>query len=132
LLADLPAEIVLREVAHGTACRTSHGPDRWQVELINALSRTGVPRIEGSRSSTRDPANADADEVAGSNAIGVRYSASCPTYAPSALAASSRRSRWSSPPPTPTTAEINRSTAESLAGLTDIVTTVHGAGATLS
>jgi hydroxymethylglutaryl-CoA lyase len=138
-MADLPAEIVVREVGPRDGLQNeSPVPTDGKVELINALSRTGVPRIEAVSfvHPRAIPQMADADEVWAriERNPAVRYSALVPNPhgAERALAAGFAEIEVViSASDTHNRKNINRSTAESLAGLTDIVTMVHGAGATL-
>ena len=65
-MSDLPAAISLREVGPRDGLQNEAPvPTEAKVELIDALSRTGVGRIEAVASCTRKaiPQMADADEV---------------------------------------------------------------------
>ena len=138
-MADLPAEIVVREVGPRDGLQNeSPVPTDGKVELINALSRTGVPRIEAVSfvHPMAIPQMADADEVWAriERNPAVRYSALVPNPrgAERALAAGFAEIEVViSASDTHNRKNINRSTAESLTGLTDVVTMVHSAGATV-
>ncbi|GAB7049331.1 hydroxymethylglutaryl-CoA lyase [Catenuloplanes indicus] len=113
-------------------------PTDAKVRLLDALSATGVRRIEAVSfvHPKAIPQMADADEVwtRARKAHGVRYSALVPNPrgAERALAAGfTELEVVVSASDTHNRRNLNRSTEESLAGLTELIATVHAAGATV-
>ncbi|MDP9798468.1 hydroxymethylglutaryl-CoA lyase [Catenuloplanes nepalensis] len=113
-------------------------PTDAKVRLLDALSATGVRRIEAVSfvHPRAIPQMADADEVwaRARKAGGVRYSALVPNPrgAERALAAGfTELEVVVSASDTHNRRNLNRSTEESLAGLTDLIKMVHEAGATV-
>jgi hydroxymethylglutaryl-CoA lyase len=109
-----------------------------KVRLLDALSGTGVGRIEAVSfvSPKAVPQMADADEVwaAATKQPGVRYSALVPNTrgAQRALAAGfAELEVVVSASDTHNRANLNRSTADSLAGIGDLIGLAHTAGATV-
>lgn len=113
-------------------------PTAAKIELLNALSNTGLSRIEAVSfvSPAAIPQMADADQVwaGATRADTVRYSALVPNPrgAQRALAAGfSELEVVVSASETHNQRNINRSVGESLAGIADVVTLAHDAGATV-
>jgi hydroxymethylglutaryl-CoA lyase len=113
-------------------------PAAAKVELLDALSRTGVGRIEAVSfvSPKAIPQMADADEVwaAATKQPGVRYSALVPNSkgAQRALAAGfSEIEVVVSASDAHNRANLNRSTEESLADITGLIQAGHDGGATV-
>jgi hydroxymethylglutaryl-CoA lyase len=113
-------------------------PTEAKVALLDALSTTGVGRIEAVSfvHPKAIPQMADADEVwaAATKAPGVRYSALVPNSrgAQRALAAGlTELEVVVSASDTHNRANLNRSTAESLADIASVIKLVHDAGATV-
>jgi hydroxymethylglutaryl-CoA lyase len=113
-------------------------PTSAKVRLLDALSGTGVRRIEAVSfvHPRAIPQMADADEVwaAARKAPGVRYSALVPNSwgARRALDAGFREIEVVvSASDTHNRRNVNRSTEESLADITDLIGLLHGAGATV-
>lgn len=112
-------------------------PTDAKVSLLDALSRTGVRRIEAVSfvHPKAIPQMADADEVwaRASTVDGVRYSALVPNSrgASRALAAGFREIEVVvSASDTHNRRNVNRSTAESLDDIAALIAALHGAGAT--
>ncbi|GAB7041371.1 MULTISPECIES: hydroxymethylglutaryl-CoA lyase [Catenuloplanes] len=113
-------------------------PTDAKVRLLDALSATGVRRIEAVSfvHPKAIPQMADADEVwaRARKADGVRYSALVPNPRGAARALAAGFTELEvvvSASDTHNRRNLNRSTEESLAGLTELITTVHAAGATV-
>ena len=112
-------------------------PLEAKIELLDALSRTGVKRIEAVSfvHPKAIPQMADADEVwrRASTVDGVRYSALVPNTrgAERALAAGFREIEVVvSASDTHNRHNVNRSTDESLDDIAQLISLLHGAGAT--
>jgi hydroxymethylglutaryl-CoA lyase len=138
LVSDLPEKISLREVGPRDGLQNEEPvPTEAKVALIDALSATGVRRIEAV-SFVRPkaiPQMADADEVwqAIAKPDGVRFSALVPnlrgarraldagfTEVEAVVSASDTHNR----------ANVNRSTAESLDAIAELIAAAHEAAAT--
>jgi hydroxymethylglutaryl-CoA lyase len=136
-MTDLPAVVSLREVGPRDGLQNEDPvPTEAKVRLLDALSATGVGRIEAVSfvHPKAIPQMADADEVwsRAAKAPEVRYSALVPNSrgAERALAAgfteievvvsaSDEHNRHN----------VNRSTEESLTDITEVIRTLHAAGA---
>jgi hydroxymethylglutaryl-CoA lyase len=137
-MSDLPSAVSIREVGPRDGLQNEAPvPTEAKVRLLDALSATGVRRIEAVSfvHPKAIPQMADADEVwqRATKAAGVRYSALVPNTrgAQRALAAgfteievvvsaSDEHNRRN----------VNRSTAESLDDIAELIEQLHGAGAT--
>jgi hydroxymethylglutaryl-CoA lyase len=137
-MTQLPSVVSLREVGPRDGLQNEDPvPTEAKIRLLDALSATGVGRIEAVSfvHPKAIPQMADADEVwAGAvKAPGVRYSALVPNSRGAARAlaagfteievvvsASDEHNRHN----------VNRSTEESLADITELIRTLHAAGAT--
>ncbi|MGB9376606.1 MAG: hydroxymethylglutaryl-CoA lyase [Mycobacteriales bacterium] len=137
-MSDLPAAVSIREVGPRDGLQNEEPvPTSAKVALIDALSATGVGRIEAVSfvHPRAIPQMADADEVwqqVHRNAD-VRYSALVPNLkgAQRALAAGFTEIEVVvSASDTHNRKNVNRSTEESLDDIAAILDTVHGAGAT--
>lgn len=136
---DLPNEILIREVGPRDGLQNEDPiPTAAKVELINALSKTGVRQIEAVSfvHPKAIPAMADADDVWASidRALDVTYSALVPNVrgAVRALDAGVRDLEVViSASDTHNQKNINRTTDESLADLAELAELVHGRGGTL-
>ena len=137
-MTDLPADISLREVGPRDGLQNEEPvPTAAKVALIDALSGTGVGRIEAVSfvHPQAIPQMADADEVWRSIARddAVRYSALVPNLrgAQRALAAGFTEIEVVvSASDTHNRRNVNRSTEESLDDVAAILAIAHGAGAT--
>ncbi|HVE74806.1 MAG TPA: hydroxymethylglutaryl-CoA lyase [Mycobacteriales bacterium] len=137
-MSDLPARLSLREVGPRDGLQNEAPiPTESKVALIDALSRTGVGRIEAVSfvHPKAIPSMADAAEVwAGvDRAASVRYSALVPNLrgAERALAAGFREIEVVvSASDTHNRKNVNRSTEESLDDIAVLLATAHDAGAT--
>ncbi len=137
-MSDLPRSISLREVGPRDGLQNEAPvPTAGKVALIDALSRTGVSRIEAVSfvHPKAIPQMADADEVWRSieRAESVRYSALVPNPrgAQRALDAGFREIEVVvSASDTHNRANVNRSTAESLDDVAGLLASAHEAGAT--
>ena len=137
-MSDLPARLSLREVGPRDGLQNEDPvPTEGKIALIDALSHTGVRRIEAVSfvSPRAIPQMADADEVWAriSRSVGVRYSALVPNLrgAQRALAAGVRELELVvSASDTHNRANVNRSTGESLEEIAGLVAAVHDAGGT--
>jgi hydroxymethylglutaryl-CoA lyase len=136
-MSDLPTSISLREVGPRDGLQNEEPvPTKAKVELVDALSQTGVGRIEAV-SFVRPqaiPQMADADEVwAGIDRDpNVRYSALVPNLrgAVRALDAGCRELEVVvSASDTHNRANVNRSTAESLDDISQVIALAHARGA---
>jgi hydroxymethylglutaryl-CoA lyase len=133
-----PAAVSLREVGPRDGLQNEEPvPTEAKVELLNALSRTGVRRIEAVSfvHPKAIPQMADADEVwARSDKVdGVRYSALVPNTrgAQRALEAGFREIEVVvSASDSHNRRNVNRSTEESLDDITGLISTAHDSGAT--
>ncbi|MHB8341261.1 MAG: beta/alpha barrel domain-containing protein, partial [Mycobacteriales bacterium] len=132
-MSDLPASISLREVGPRDGLQNEAPvPTAGKVALIDALSRTGLDRIEAVSfvSPRAIPQMADADEVWGAieRRSGVRYSALVPNLrgAERALAAGVRELEVVvSASDTHNRRNVGRATAESLDDIAAILDLVH-------
>jgi hydroxymethylglutaryl-CoA lyase len=137
-MSDLPREISLREVGPRDGLQNEDPvPTDAKVELIDALSRTGVGRIEAVSfvHPKAIPQMADAAEVWGRvrRAADVRYSALVPNLrgAERALDAGfTELEAVVSASDTHNRKNVNRSTAESLDDIAKIIELAHDRGAT--
>ena len=137
-MSDLPAAISLREVGPRDGLQNEDPvPTESKVALIDALSRTGVSRIEAVSfvHPKAIPQMADADEVWSQIARNddVRYSALVPNLrgAQRALAAGFREIEVVvSASDTHNRKNVNRSTEESLDDIAALLAEAHDAGAT--
>jgi hydroxymethylglutaryl-CoA lyase len=135
---DLPSTVSLREVGPRDGLQNEEPvPTEAKVRLLNALSGTGVRRIEAVSfvHPKAIPQMADADEVwaRAEKAAGVRYSALVPnsTGARRALEAGFAEIEVVvSASDTHNRHNVNRSTQESLEDITGIISLAHDAGAT--
>jgi hydroxymethylglutaryl-CoA lyase len=136
-MAEYPRSVSLREVGPRDGLQNEDPvPTGAKVELIDALSRTGVRRIEAVSfvHPKAIPQMADADEVWSRihREPGVRYSALVPNTrgAARALAAGFREIEVVvSASDTHNRRNINRSTDESLAAIAELIDMVHREGA---
>ncbi len=137
-MSDLPASVSIREVGPRDGLQNEAPvPTSAKVALIDALSGTGVARIEAVSfvHPRAIPQMADADEVWRQvhRNDAVRYSALVPnlTGARRALAAGFKEIEVVvSASDTHNRKNVNRSTDESLDDIAEILQTVHDAGAT--
>ncbi|MFL6239990.1 MAG: hydroxymethylglutaryl-CoA lyase [Actinomycetes bacterium] len=137
-MSDLPAAISLREVGPRDGLQNEDPvPTEAKVELIDALSRTGVRRIEAVSfvHPKAIPQMADADDVWAriERSPDVRYSALVPNLrgAERALAVGfSEIEAVVSASDTHNRKNVNRSTAESLDDIALLIDAAHRAGAT--
>ncbi|MCA1824521.1 MAG: hydroxymethylglutaryl-CoA lyase [Mycobacteriales bacterium] len=137
-MSDLPASISLREVGPRDGLQNEDPvPTDAKVALIDALSQTGVSRIEAVSfvHPKAIPQMADADEVWSriARTDGVRYSALVPNLrgAQRALDAGVREIEVVvSASDVHNRKNVNRSTAESLDEISEVIDLTHGAGAT--
>jgi hydroxymethylglutaryl-CoA lyase len=137
-MAELPAEVSIREVGPRDGLQNEDPvPTDGKVRLLDALSGTGVGRIEAVSfvHPKAIPQMADADEVwaRARRAAGVRYSALVPNSrgAQRALAAGFTEIEVVvSASDTHNRRNVNRSTAESLDDIAELIDLLHGAGAT--
>jgi len=133
-----PAGVSLREVGPRDGLQNEDPvPTEAKVRLLDALSRTGVRRIEAISfvHPKAIPQMADADEVwsRATKVDGVRYSALVPNSrgAQRALAAGFTEIEVVvSASDTHNQHNVNRTTEESLADITGLIATLHEAGAT--
>ncbi len=138
-MSDLPDRISLREVGPRDGLQNEDPiPTDGKVALIDALSRTGVGRIEAVSfvHPSAIPQMADAEEVWSriERNPAVRYSALVPNLRGAQRALDAGFSEIEvviSASDTHNRRNINRSTDESLAELPSLVELVHGRGATL-
>lgn len=136
-MSDLPASISLREVGPRDGLQNEDPvPTAAKVELVDALSRTGVRRIEAVSfvHPRAIPQMADANEVwaAIEHAAGIRYSALVPNLrgAVRALDAGCLEiEAVVSASDTHNRANVNRSTEESLDEIAQVIALAHNRGA---
>lgn len=136
-MSDLPAAISLREVGPRDGLQNEAPvPTRAKIELIDALSRTGVGRIEAVSfvSPKAIPQMADADEVwaRAQRDPRIRYSALAPNLrgALRALGAGCREIEVVvSASETHNRANVNRTVDESLDEIAGAIATAHDRGA---
>ncbi len=137
-MTDLPSAVSLREVGPRDGLQNEDPvPPEAKVRLLDALSGTGLKRIEAVSfvHPKAIPQMADADEVwaAAKHNPDVRYSALVPNSrgAQRALAAGFREIEVVvSASDTHNRRNVNRSTAESLDDIAQLMDLLHGAGAT--
>lgn len=137
-MGELPAKVSIREVGPRDGLQNEDPvPTEAKIKLLEALSGTGVGRIEAVSfvHPKAIPQMADADEVwAGATPLdGVRYSALVPNSrgAQRALAAGFTEIEVVvSASDTHNRRNVNRSTAESLDDIAALIELLHGAGAT--
>jgi hydroxymethylglutaryl-CoA lyase len=136
-MGEWPSSVSMREVGPRDGLQNEQPvPTADKVRLINALSRTGLRRIEAVSfvHPKAIPQMADADEVwaAATRNPGVRYSALVPNIrgAQRALAAGFKEVEVVvSASDTHNRKNVNRSTAESLDDIAELIDMLHGAGA---
>src|SRR3954468_5999627 len=137
-MSDLPAAISLREVGPRDGLQNEDPvPTDAKVELIDALSRTGVRRIEAVSfvHPRAIPQMADADEVWKhiTRNDDVRYSALVPNLRGAQRALDAGVTEIEvvvSASDTHNRKNVNRTTAESLDDIAALIQTAHDAGAT--
>lgn len=138
LVSDLPRTISVREVGPRDGLQNEDPvPTQAKIELIDRLSGTGVQRIEAVSFVRPDaiPQMADADEVWRGihRAAGVRYSALVPNLRGAARALDSGVTEIEavvSASDTHNRKNVNRSTAESLDDIAQVIALAHERGAT--
>lgn len=138
-MSELPSSVSIREVGPRDGLQNEAPvPTDAKVRLLDALSTTGVRRIEAVSfvRPTAIPQMADADDVwrRAAHVPGVRYSALVPNSrgAQRALAAGCTEIEIVvSASDEHNRRNINRSTAESLDDLAELAALLHGAGATM-
>lgn len=138
-MSQLPDAVSIREVGPRDGLQNEDPiPTEAKVRLLDALSGTGVRRIEAVSfvHPKAIPQMADADEVwsAATLAPGVRYSALVPNSrgAGRALAAGFTEIEVVvSASDTHNRRNVNRSTEESLDDISELIELLHGAGATV-
>jgi hydroxymethylglutaryl-CoA lyase len=136
-VSDLPRQISVREVGPRDGLQNEQPvPTQAKIELIDRLSATGVQRIEAVSFVRPDaiPQMADADAVwAGiQRASGVRYSALVPNLRGAVRALDSGLTEIEavvSASDTHNRKNVNRSTAESLDDIAEIIALAHDRGA---
>jgi hydroxymethylglutaryl-CoA lyase len=136
-VSDLPRSISLREVGQRDGLQNEDPvPTEAKIELVDALSRTGVRRIEAVSfvHPRAIPQMADADEVWGSIARdpSIRYSALVPNLRGALRALDNgclEIETVVSASDTHNRANVNRSTAESLDEIAQVIATAHDRGA---
>ncbi|RKR89224.1 hydroxymethylglutaryl-CoA lyase [Micromonospora pisi] len=137
-MSQLPGAVSIREVGPRDGLQNEDPiPTEAKVRLLDALSATGVRRIEAVSfvHPRAIPQMADADQVwsAATRAPGVRYSALVPNSrgAQRALAAGFTEIEVVvSASDTHNRRNVNRSTDESLDDIAELIELLHGAGAT--
>ncbi len=137
-MATMPGSVSIREVGPRDGLQNEDPvPTAAKIELLDALSGTGVRRIEAVSfvHPKAIPQMADADEVwaAARREPGVHYSALVPNTrgAERALAAGFREIEVVvSASDTHNRRNVNRSTDESLDDIAELITLLHGRGAT--
>jgi len=135
-VSDLPRQISVREVGPRDGLQNEQPvPTQAKIELIDRLSATGVQRIEAVSFVRPDaiPQMADADAVwAGiERASGVRYSALVPNLRGAVRALDSGLTEIEavvSASDTHNRKNVNRSTAESLDDIAEIIALAHDRG----
>jgi hydroxymethylglutaryl-CoA lyase len=136
-MSQMPAAVSIREVGPRDGLQNEAPiPTEAKVQLLDALSGTGVRRIEAVSfvHPKAIPQMADADEVwrRATKAEGVRYSALVPNTrgAQRALAAGfSEVEVVVSASDTHNRRNVNRATAETLDDIAELIDLLHGAGA---
>ena len=137
-MSDLPSQISVREVGPRDGLQNEDPvPTAAKIELIDRLSGTGVQRIEAVSFVRPEaiPQMADADEVwtGIERAPSVRYSALVPNLRGAVRALDSGFTELEavvSASDTHNRKNVNRSTAESLDGIAQIIAQAHERGAT--
>ena len=137
-MSDLPRQISVREVGPRDGLQNEQPvPTQAKIELIDLLSGTGVRRIEAVSFVRPDaiPQMADADEVwrGIDRAASVRYSALVPNLRGAARALDAGLTEIEavvSASDTHNRKNVNRSTAESLDDIAQIIELAHDRGAT--
>jgi hydroxymethylglutaryl-CoA lyase len=137
-MSDLPRQISVREVGPRDGLQNEDPvPTQAKIELIDRLSGTGVQRIEAVSFVRPDaiPQMADADEVwrGIDRAAAVRYSALVPNLRGAARALDSGLAEIEavvSASDTHNRKNVNRSTAESLDDIAQVIALAHERGAT--
>jgi len=137
-VSDLPRQISVREVGPRDGLQNEQPvPTQAKIELIDLLSGTGVRRIEAVSFVRPDaiPQMADADEVwrGIDRAASVRYSALVPNLRGAARALDAGLTEIEavvSASDTHNRKNVNRSTAESLDDIAQIIELAHDRGAT--
>ena len=137
-MSDLPRQISVREVGPRDGLQNEDPvPTQAKIELIDRLSGTGVQRIEAVSFVRPDaiPQMADADEVwrGIDRAPAVRYSALVPNLRGAARALDSGLAEIEavvSASDTHNRKNVNRSTAESLDDIAQVIALAHERGAT--
>ena len=137
-MSDLPRQISVREVGPRDGLQNEQPvPTQAKIELIDRLSATGVQRIEAVSFVRPDaiPQMADADAVWDGieRASSVRYSALVPNLRGAARALDSGLTEIEavvSASDTHNRKNVNRSTAESLDDIAQIIALAHDRGAT--
>ncbi len=138
-MSDLPQRISLREVGPRDGLQNEAPvPTAAKVALIDALSHTGVGRIEAVSfvHPSAIPQMADADDVWAriERVDGVRYSALVPNLKGAERALASGFGEVEvvvSASDTHNRKNVNRSTAESLDAISEVISRAHDAGATV-
>ncbi|HEX6500992.1 MAG TPA: hydroxymethylglutaryl-CoA lyase [Micromonosporaceae bacterium] len=138
-MAELPGSVSIREVGPRDGLQNEAPvPTKDKIELINALSRTGVRRIEAVSfvHPKAIPQMADADEVwaAVDRVPDVRYSALVPNSRGAARALAAGFTEIEvvvSASDTHNRRNVNRSTEESLDDIAALIEMIHGAGASV-
>ncbi len=137
-MSDLPRQISVREVGPRDGLQNEDPvPTQAKIELIDRLSGTGVQRIEAVSFVRPDaiPQMADADEVwrGIDRAAAVRYSALVPNLRGAARALDSGVAEIEavvSASDTHNRKNVNRSTAQSLDDIAQVIALAHERGAT--
>jgi hydroxymethylglutaryl-CoA lyase len=137
-VSDLPRQISVREVGPRDGLQNEQPvPTQAKIELIDLLSTTGVRRIEAVSFVRPDaiPQMADADAVWSGidRATGVRYSALVPNLRGAVRALDSGLAEIEavvSASETHNRKNVNRSTAESLDDIAEIIALAHDRGVT--
>jgi hydroxymethylglutaryl-CoA lyase len=135
-VSDLPRQISVREVGPRDGLQNEQPvPTQAKIELIDLLSTTGVQRIEAVSFVRPDaiPQMADADAVWGGidRATGVRYSALVPNLRGAVRALDGGLAEIEavvSASDTHNRKNVNRSTAESLDDIAEIIALAHDRG----
>ena len=137
-MGDMPTAVSIREVGPRDGLQNEDPiPTDAKIRLLDALSRTGVGRIEAVSFVHPEaiPQMADADEVwkAATKAPGVRYSALVPNSRGARRAIDAGFTEVEvvvSASDTHNRRNLNRSTAESLDDIAQLIDALHAAGAT--
>src|SRR5499433_3175991 len=136
-MSDLPSAVSIREVGPRDGLQNEDPvPTSAKVELLDALGNTGVHRIEAVSfvHPKAIPQMADADEVwaKATHADGVRYSALVPNTRGAQRALDAGFTEIEvvvSASDTHNRRNVNRSTAESLDDIAELIALLHGRGA---